>query len=147
MAEGAERPLLQPAAPGSPSAREHVSAGFRVSVPEHVAIIMDGNRRWAAARGLPAVAGHSRGEQALRRTVAAATEAGVSRLTVFAFSTENWARGEEEVAALLAAMETGLAGALPELHSAAVRLTFFGDLHRLSPSFQALIRRCGSFLW
>jgi undecaprenyl diphosphate synthase len=71
------------------------------TAPRHVAIIMDGNRRWASARGLPAIAGHRRGAHALQRTVAAAARAGVDVLTVYAFSEENWSRPTDEVALLL----------------------------------------------
>lgn len=78
-----------------------LEAPFASAAPRHVAIIMDGNRRWASARGLPAIEGHRRGVRALQRTVAAAARAGIDVLTVFAFSEENWGRPSAEVAVLM----------------------------------------------
>jgi undecaprenyl diphosphate synthase len=80
---------------------DHLEAPVTRSAPRHVAIIMDGNRRWAAANGLPAIEGHRRGVRALQRTVAAASRAGLDVLTVYAFSEENWSRPTEEVALLM----------------------------------------------
>jgi undecaprenyl diphosphate synthase len=80
---------------------EQLERGAPASIPQHVAIIMDGNRRWAAERGLPAIEGHRRGVRALQRVVGAATRIGVDVLTVFAFSEENWGRDAREVTALM----------------------------------------------
>src|SRR6201985_799175 len=86
------------------------------AVPQHVAIIMDGNGRWAAARGLPRVEGHRRGVEALRRTVRAAGELGVQYLTIFSFSTENWSRPAAEVSELMGLLRRFVRNDLAELH-------------------------------
>src|SRR5476649_2695982 len=86
-------------------------------VPRHVAIIMDGNGRWAAARGLPRAEGHRRGVEALRRTVRAAGELGVRYLTIFSFSTENWSRPATEVSELMGLLRRFVRNDLAELHS------------------------------
>lgn len=99
--------------------------------PEHVAIIMDGNGRWARSRGLSRLAGHSRGAEALRRTVAASVELGLDYLTVFAFSSENWERPAAEVDGLMALLRRYLRGEVAELHESGVRLRFIGEHARL----------------
>jgi undecaprenyl diphosphate synthase len=95
--------------------------------PRHVAIIMDGNGRWAQARGLPRTEGHRRGVEALRRTVRAASDLGVSYLTIFSFSTENWRRPAMEVSFLLALFKRFVRNDLAELHASNVRVRMIGD--------------------
>lgn len=100
-------------------------------IPEHIAIIMDGNGRWAKQRGLPRTDGHIRGQESLRATVHAAGELGVKVLTVYAFSTENWERPKEEVDALMALLVQALHKETEELIIRGVRLLAIGDLCRL----------------
>jgi undecaprenyl diphosphate synthase len=95
--------------------------------PRHVAIIMDGNGRWAKARGLPRTEGHRRGVEALRRTVRAARDCGLTHLTVFSFSTENWTRPPAEVSFLLALFRRFVQNDLAELHASNVRVRMIGD--------------------
>jgi len=125
-------PLLQPALadpdPAPPANRD--GAPLLGAVPRHVAIIMDGNGRWAAARHLPRVAGHRAGAQAVRRTIEAAIRAGVEWLTLFAFSSENWRRPEDEVADLTALLRHYLRTEVAELHRERVRLRTIGDRGR-----------------
>ena len=102
-------------------------ASATADVPRHVAIIMDGNGRWAARKGLPRVAGHREGAEAVRRTLKAAVEAGVECLTLYAFSSENWRRSEEEVTDLKGLMRFYLERELDELAREGVRLKFIGD--------------------
>jgi len=109
------------------------------SVPTHVAIIMDGNGRWARARGLPRTAGHSRGAEAVRRTVKAAAEAGVRYLTLFGFSSENWKRPASEIDDLMGLLRLYLKRELQELHKNGVRLNVIGDRHRLGADIVKLI--------
>lgn len=108
-----------------------------LKVPKHVAIIMDGNGRWAKERGLPRTDGHIQGQEALRATLRAAAEFGIQALTVYAFSTENWHRPAEEVEALMGLLVHALHSETPELISQGVRLSAIGDLSRLPE--QALI--------
>ena len=98
-------------------------------LPEHVAVIMDGNRRWAARRGLPRMAGHREGVKAARRVVAAAATVGLRYLTLFAFSTENWTRPQDEVSTLMRLLEEAIVRELPELMSRNVRLRVLGRAH------------------
>lgn len=107
------------------------------SLPRHVAIIMDGNNRWAKKRGRPGPEGHSAGEQAVRQIVEHAARTGLEVLTVFAFSSENWRRPENEVAALMGLFLEALTRKVLELHSNGIRLRFIGDLTRFSPELQA----------
>jgi undecaprenyl diphosphate synthase len=100
-------------------------------VPQHVAIIMDGNRRWAAARGRPALFGHRAGAEAARRAVDAAIEAGVRWLTLYAFSSENWRRPQDEVAGLMRILHQGLEKHMDEMIARGVRLRMIGDRARL----------------
>ena len=99
--------------------------------PRHVAIIMDGNGRWAAARGLPVADGHRAGTRALRRTVEAAIDLGVTTLAVYAFSTENWARPADEVADLMAILRETIDRELPDLAEQGVRTRFLGRRDRV----------------
>jgi len=110
------------------------------SVPRHIAIIMDGNGRWAKKRGLPRTAGHAAGAEAFRRTANYCRTLGVEYLTVYAFSTENWKRSEEEVAGIMKLLGKYLSEALQDMEKNHVRFKFFGDLTRLSPELQALCR-------
>lgn len=105
-------------------------------VPRHVAIIMDGNGRWAKARGLPRSAGHRAGTENLRRVLRAAVRFGVQILTIYAFSTENWGRPESEVKTLLALIGRVINRELPELHKEGVQLRLAGRLERLPPRQQ-----------
>lgn len=100
--------------------------------PRHVAIVMDGNGRWAKKRHLPRVAGHKQGVDALRRTVRACLEKGISVLTVFAFSSENWSRPVDEVSGLMELLALALTREVPKLHKNGVRLHFPGDRTGLS---------------
>ena len=102
-------------------------------VPEHVAIVMDGNGRWAQQRHLPRVAGHKQGVDALRRSVRACIERGVKVLTVFAFSSENWNRPVDEVSGLMSLLAMALSREVPKLSKNGVRLHFPGDRVGLSP--------------
>jgi undecaprenyl diphosphate synthase len=109
------------------------------SLPRHIAIIMDGNGRWAQARGLPRIAGHRRGAEALRRTLEAAGDLGVPYLTLFGFSSENWKRPHDEVDDLMGLLRHYLRGEIAELHRNGVRLRVIGDRARLSAEIVALI--------
>lgn len=106
-------------------------------IPQHIAIIMDGNGRWAAARGLPRVAGHSEGAKAVRRTIEAAVAQGVRYLTLFAFSSENWRRPAGEVADLTFLMKHYLRSELAELHEQGVCLKVIGERDRFGPQLSA----------
>ncbi|WP_369407901.1 polyprenyl diphosphate synthase [Roseomonas rosulenta] len=119
-------PARQPAAPAD--------------APAHVAIIMDGNRRWAQGRGLPVALGHKAGAEAARRTVEAAAELGVSWLTLFAFSSENWRRPLEEVSALQGLLRLYLRAEVATLVKEGVRLRIIGDYARFGPEMVRAIR-------
>jgi undecaprenyl diphosphate synthase len=108
-------------------------------LPRHVAIIMDGNGRWAKARGLPRLAGHRRGAEAVRRTVTAAGELGIPYLTLFGFSSENWKRPLAEVDDLMGLLRHYLRGEIAELHRNGVRLRVIGDRGRLASDIVTLI--------
>src|SRR5689334_6495546 len=109
------------------------------SVPQHIAIIMDGNGRWAQARGLPRIAGHRRGADALRQTIRAACELGIPYLTLFGFSSENWRRPADEVHDLMGLLRHFLRGEIAELHKNGVRLRIIGELGRLAPDIVTMI--------
>ena len=109
-------------------------------VPRHVAIIMDGNGRWAKKQGLPRVAGHRAGAEALRRTVRAAVEHGVEVVTVYAFSSENWRRSAEEIADLTGLMRYYLERELAEIHREGVRLHLIGDVEAFGPDLTRRLR-------
>jgi len=110
-------------------------------VPLHVAIIMDGNGRWARARGLPRLAGHRAGVDNLRRVLEAATEFGIRYLTIYAFSTENWSRPPDEVRGLLNILEDVIDRELQSLNKNGVQLRHIGRLERLSPELQAKVHQ------
>jgi undecaprenyl diphosphate synthase len=107
-------------------------------VPQHIAIIMDGNGRWAKKRGLPRTAGHSAGAESFRRIANYCRTLGVKYLTVYAFSTENWKRSEAEVSGIMTLLGNYLKEALRDMEKNHVRFRFFGDLSRLSPKLQKL---------
>ena len=108
-------------------------------LPRHVAIIMDGNGRWAQARGLPRIAGHRRGAEAVRRAVAGARDLGIPYLTLFGFSSENWRRPTTEIHDLMGLLRHYLFGEITELHRNGIRLKVIGDIGRLAPDIIALI--------
>jgi undecaprenyl diphosphate synthase len=105
-------------------------------IPTHVAIIMDGNGRWALARGLPRLLGHRAGTENLRRIITACVEFGVKYLTIYAFSTENWGRPREEVEGLMNILEDVIDRELAELNQEGVKLRHIGRLERLDPKLQ-----------
>src|SRR5580658_3594783 len=109
------------------------------ALPRHIAIIMDGTGRWAQARGLPRIAGHRRGAEAVRRTLTAAAELGVPYLTLFGFSSENWKRPLTEVDDLMGLLRHYLRGEIAELHRNGVRLRVIGERGRLAPDIVTLI--------
>jgi undecaprenyl diphosphate synthase len=115
-----------------------------IAPPRHVAIIMDGNGRWAKARGLPRIAGHRSGAEAVRRTVAAAGEFGIAYLTLFGFSSENWNRPVGEVDDLMGLLRHYLRREIAELHREGVRLKVIGDRTRLAPDIITLIANAES---
>ena len=106
--------------------------------PRHIAIIMDGNGRWAKKRGLPRTAGHSAGAEAFRRIANYCRTLGVEYLTVYAFSTENWKRSQEEVGGIMLLLRRYLEEAIRDMTKNRVRFRFFGDLSKLSPQLQKL---------
>ena len=106
--------------------------------PRHIAIFMDGNGRWAKKRGLPRTAGHSAGAEAFRRIANYCRTLGVEYLTVYAFSTENWKRSQEEVGGIMLLLRRYLEEAISDMEKNRVRFRFFGDLTRLSPQLQKL---------
>jgi undecaprenyl diphosphate synthase len=108
-------------------------------LPRHIAIIMDGNGRWAQARGLPRIAGHRRGAEAVRRTLTAASELGIPYLTLFGFSSENWKRPLAEIDDLMGLLRHYLRGEIAELHRNGVRLRVIGERRRLAPDIVTLI--------
>jgi len=107
--------------------------------PAHVAIIMDGNGRWAKSRGLPRIAGHRRGAEAVRRTVEAAAEFGIAYLTLFGFSSENWKRPVGEVDDLMGLLRHYIRAEIAELHAKGVRVRVIGERRRLAPDIVTLI--------
>ncbi|MBF0354258.1 MAG: isoprenyl transferase [Alphaproteobacteria bacterium] len=115
------------------------SQGDAPPPPAHVAIIMDGNGRWAKARGLPRTAGHRKGAEAVRATIKACRELGIRYLTLFGFSSENWKRSPDEVGDLMGLLRFYLRNEVKELHSAGVRLRIIGDRSRLSKDIVDLI--------
>ena len=122
-----------------PSSTQEVPA--HGAVPRHVAIIMDGNGRWARSRLLPRIAGHRRGVEAVRATVENCAERGIEFLTLFAFSSENWRRPAEEVALLMQLFQAALTSEVERLHRNAVRLKVVGDTRRFDPKIRLLIEQ------
>jgi undecaprenyl diphosphate synthase len=113
-------------------------------VPSHVAVIMDGNGRWAKSRGLPRLAGHRAGTENLRQVISAAVEFGVRYLTLYAFSTENWGRPQEEVSGLLGILEDVIDRELNELNKQGVQLRHLGHLEGLSPILREKVKRAAA---
>ena len=112
----------------------------KAAVPQHIAIIMDGNGRWAKRRLMPRVAGHRKGVEALRGVIRACAERGVSHLTVFAFSSENWRRPQDEVTLLMELFMRALENEVARLHENDIRFRVVGDLSGFSNRIQKLIR-------
>jgi len=112
-----------------------------LKIPEHIAIVMDGNGRWAAARGLPRMAGHRAGTENLRRVIRACVEFKVKILTIYAFSTENWGRPTEEVEGLMMILEDVIDKELNELHAEGVRLRHIGRLEKLNPRLRDKVQQ------
>lgn len=110
-------------------------------LPRHIAIIMDGNGRWAKKRGLPRTAGHAAGAETFRTIATYCKELGLDYLTVYAFSTENWKRPAEEVNAIMGLLKKYLMEAVGQMERDKVKMEFFGDISVLSPELQALIER------
>jgi undecaprenyl diphosphate synthase len=113
--------------------------GGGFEVPRHVAIIMDGNGRWAAARGLPRVEGHRRGVEALRKTVRAARDLGIAVLTIFSFSSENWSRPKSEIRDLLTLLRRFIRNDLADLHKTNVRVRIIGERDDLDREIRVLL--------
>ncbi|HHX8464486.1 TPA: isoprenyl transferase [Vibrio diabolicus] len=115
------------------------SQAFSDSLPKHIAIIMDGNGRWAKSKGKPRVFGHKKGVNAVRKTVVAASKLGIKAMTLFAFSSENWRRPEEEVGLLMELFITVLSSEVKKLHKNNLRLRVIGDTSRFSERLQKKI--------
>ncbi len=114
------------------------------AMPRHVAIVMDGNGRWAKRQHLPRIAGHRRGVEAVRATVSACAERGIQYLTVFAFSSENWRRPPDEVALLMQLFQAALSNEVEKLHRSGVRLRVVGDTRRFAAKIRRLIEQAES---
>lgn len=122
--------------------RHHTAGQVDMSrLPRHIAIIMDGNGRWAKKRGLPRTAGHKAGAGTFRDIATYCKELGIDYLTVYAFSTENWKRPRDEVDAIMALLEQYLQEAIDTMETEQIRLEFFGDTTVLSPTLQEMIAR------
>lgn len=106
---------------------------------EHIAIIMDGNRRWAKEKNLPGAFGHKKGVEALKTTLRACNDFGIKYLTVYAFSTENWDRKQEEVDFLMDLVAVTLTNELKEMHNENVKINFIGDLSRFNKNLQKIL--------
>ncbi|CAA9340181.1 MAG: Undecaprenyl diphosphate synthase [uncultured Microvirga sp.] len=113
--------------------------GDEPGMPRHVAIIMDGNGRWAARRGLPRVEGHRRGVEAVRRAVRSAIDLGLSYLTIYSFSSENWRRPPEEISDLMGLLKRFVRNDLADLHANNVRVRIIGDRLGLAPEIRAVL--------
>jgi undecaprenyl diphosphate synthase len=120
----------------TPAIRASAAADAAAAPPRHVAIIMDGNGRWAASRRLPKIAGHREGARAVRRTIEAAINSGVAWLTIYAFSSENWRRPTGEVLDLTGLLRHYLKSEIAELKANGVRLRVIGDRTRFDPDIQ-----------
>jgi undecaprenyl diphosphate synthase len=132
--------LIDPIKPFRRAAVSNSVATTKLSiVPQHVAVVMDGNGRWAQKRFLPRVAGHRQGVDAVRALMRAAGERGVKHLTVFAFSSENWKRPQDEVSYLMELFFKALRDEMQKLHENGIRFRAIGDLSALSPDIQTLI--------
>ncbi len=118
---------------------EELHSPPRPAPPAHVAIIMDGNGRWAKKRGLPRIVGHKNGAEAVRRAVAASIELGIRYLTLFGFSSENWKRPPSEIDDLMGLLRHYLRGEIAELHKNGVRVRVIGERDKLAPDIVTLI--------
>ena len=127
-------PLFKPKAPAAPA------VDFQ-NLPRHIAIIMDGNGRWAKKRGLPRSAGHAAGAENFRTIATYCKEIGLDYLTVYAFSTENWRRPPEEVEAIMGLLKRYLLEAISKMERDRVKMEFFGDLSPLAPELQELCQQ------
>ena len=123
----------------SEAAAAAIKQAAGMDVPRHVAIIMDGNGRWAASRGLPRSEGHRRGVEALRRTVRAAGDIGIQTLTIFSFSAENWSRPRSEVNDLMGLLKRFIRNDLADLHRNGVRVRVIGERAGLDPDILRLL--------
>ncbi|HEY8593501.1 MAG TPA: isoprenyl transferase [Sphingomicrobium sp.] len=123
----------------APEGAAGLTAGGKI--PRHVAIIMDGNGRWAQKRGLPRVAGHKAGAEAVRRAMQACVDHGVEVLTLYAFSSENWRRSDEEISDLTGLMRFYLERELATLHKEGVRIKLIGDYSKFGPELRAKLER------
>src|SRR3954469_22592306 len=119
----------------------HLSAEAKGSLPQHVAVIMDGNGRWAKQRGLPRIEGHRQGAESARTIIRAAGELGIKYLTLYAFSAENWNRPKDEVDALMKYLIHYLKSETPELNKNNVRLEVIGQIYRLPENVQEHLQR------
>ena len=119
------------------------------NLPRHIAIILDGNGRWAQNRGLPRTAGHAAGAETFRKIATYCKEIGLDYLTVYAFSTENWKRPQQEVDTIMSLLEKYLYEAIERMERDRVKMSFFGDTSVLSPKLRGLIDRTKEFrlLW
>jgi undecaprenyl diphosphate synthase len=125
-------------------ANSEVKLGSGRDIPHHVAIIMDGNGRWAAQRGLPRGEGHRRGVEAVRNTVRVATELGIGILTIFSFSSENWSRPRSEILDLMALLRRFIRNDLADLHRSNVRVRVIGEREGLEPDIARLLEEAES---
>ena len=119
----------------------HLSSEAKASLPRHVAVIMDGNGRWAKARGLPRIEGHRQGAESARTIIRAAGELGLQYLTLYAFSAENWNRPRDEVDALMKYLVHYLKTETPELNKNNVRLEVIGQIYRLPENVQEHLKK------
>lgn len=129
------------AARAVPSGTAETPAPAALIVPRHIAIIMDGNGRWAKARGLPRAAGHKQGAEAARRAVRACAELGVECLTIYAFSSENWRRPEAEINDLTGLLRFYIQRELENLHKEGVRIRVLGDHNAFAPDVARMVDR------
>ena len=130
--------MITRAAPASLAGSEHAEPGA-LNVPRHLAIIMDGNGRWAKARGLPRTAGHKQGAEAARRAVRAAGEMGIECLTLYAFSSENWRRPQAEINDLTGILRFYIQRELDNLHREGVRIKVLGDHRAFAPDVAKMV--------
>jgi undecaprenyl diphosphate synthase len=129
----------------APALNQNSASPFPEGVPKHIAIIMDGNGRWAKARGLPRTEGHRQGTENLRRIIRACVEFGVEILTIYAFSTENWRRPPLEVRLLMTILETVIDRELRELSDNGVQIRHLGQLDQIAPALQKKIKYACDF--
>ena len=119
--------------------KKKLPAPDRAQLPRHIAVVMDGNGRWAQKRGMPRTVGHSAGSETFQKDAEYLSDLGIEYFTVYAFSTENWKRPPEEVQEILRLLEKYLHKAIREMREKNIRLQFFGDLTPFSPELRALI--------